>query len=83
MTGEYLFDELNRQAILDAEREELNRYVAPPDIPPVKYKSEANRIAVSIMATLDCIISDAISDMRYDMAQTRVEKIIEKELSNE
>lgn len=51
--------------------------------PPIVYSSEAERITIAIMGSLDCIISDEISDKRYDMAQQRVYEIIKKEVFHE
>lgn len=51
--------------------------------PPLVYPSEADRITVMIMGSLDCIINDEISDDRYDRAQARVRDIIKKEVFHE
>ena len=51
--------------------------------PPLGFPSEADRITVLIMGSLDCIINDEISDKRYDLAQARVRDIIKKEVFHE
>ena len=51
--------------------------------PPMVFPSESDRITVMIMGSLDCIISDGVSDKRYDMAQARVRDIIKKEVFHE
>lgn len=58
---------------------EEDPYVPPPQF----YPSEADRITVLIMGSLDCIMNDQIPDSQYDRAQARVRDIIKKEVFHE